>query len=863
MRGIAGRRVVAAMALGALAVCAFLASRVLERKGLVFATNVATIVGAIFAVATPGVLWLAKLIGWLRGAPPVSKITLDQARAGYADALAKQWAKEDELRQVYDPWPMPVRWQVAGGEVQRFGDILSTFKRTSRLVILGPAGAGKSVLAIKLVRDLLAARQAGDRVPVLLLAASWTRDYTMTEWITEQLARSQPALNVQISIGTGEKAWLPRELAESGLIPVIDGLDELPPERRTAVISEINAFGSDYPLVLTSRPEEYHAATAARGISRATLTELEPLKVPEIKNYLTEATDTPADRWQHVFERLDEDPGGVLAQTLATPLMTWLARTVYRDRNSEPAELLDQALFPDRAAIESHLIGEFVPAAYAARQTRSRPHSFRCSPRQATRWLGFLARRLDRSQTQEIAWWQLFLGGRGLLVISRAVRAALYTCIVWQVSVWALTRRGFWRHGAYIGHGHYQDLLLAGPLGKAVRPLTNLVIRALGYAFSRASYAQHPSAAYIQRAGESSVRHLSEHIDSVLRFIAQLGLLPLAGLAAACGVLAGVGDLFGTSTPAPKTLRMTGWKFLRRLFSPLPWLVVLAFIVWDADYHDRSPVAVLRTQAVWWALLWLGLHLFTGIARSMKTPIEVSAATDPAGLLRADRRTYLADIAGWASYVAVTWLWSGSVIAIADGARYVLSLVVVLLLGGINGAWARYVDGRLRLTVLGRLPFRMISFLDDAHRRGVLRRAGAVYQFRHISLQRQLAAGYSPWPRPLMPVAAWVGRQLAWLRTCYPLLIPDLPTNSPGADVAATEYRGALEGGARWRVQAVVLSLQALAMVALLIVAAVFLPTWAAVVTGIAEFFLLLTVPLSIEKIKAAAALPQENGSCT
>jgi hypothetical protein len=32
-----------------------------------------------------------------------------------------------------------------------------------------------------------------------------------------------------------------------------------------------------------------------------------------------------------------------------------------------------------------------------------------------------------------------------------------------------------------------------------------------------------------------------------------------------------------------------------------------------------------------------------------------------------------------------------------------------------------------------------MDFLADAHRRGVLRQAGAVYQFRHIELQHRLA----------------------------------------------------------------------------------------------------------------------------
>jgi hypothetical protein len=32
-----------------------------------------------------------------------------------------------------------------------------------------------------------------------------------------------------------------------------------------------------------------------------------------------------------------------------------------------------------------------------------------------------------------------------------------------------------------------------------------------------------------------------------------------------------------------------------------------------------------------------------------------------------------------------------------------------------------------------------MAFLEDAHRRGVLRQVGAVYQFRHAKLQQYLA----------------------------------------------------------------------------------------------------------------------------
>jgi hypothetical protein len=230
-------------------------------------------------------------------------------------------------------------------------------------------------------------------------------------------------------------------------------------------------------------------------------------------------------------------------------------------------------------------------------------------------------------------------------------------------------------------------------------------------------------------------------------------------------------------------------------------------------------------------------------------------------LLRGTRRTYLADAAAGAARVGLMWLWSGSVFAVADGIRVALGLCVALLLGGVlAGAWARYVDGRLRLAALGWLPLRTLSFLEDAHRRGVLRQPGAVYQFRHIRLQQQLAAGYSPWPRPLRPAAAWAGRQLARLRNCYPLLVPEPRSLTPEA--SATEYTAVLEGGAIWQVQAAVLLLQVLATIALFVIEGLFVPDVPlAVLSVLADVMLVLLAVMVFDKVSAAARLPP--GRCT
>jgi hypothetical protein len=40
-------------------------------------------------------------------------------------------------------------------------------------------------------------------------------------------------------------------------------------------------------------------------------------------------------------------------------------------------------------------------------------------------------------------------------------------------------------------------------------------------------------------------------------------------------------------------------------------------------------------------------------------------------------------------------------------------------------------------------PWRLMRFLDEAHRRGVLRQVGPVYQFRHAYLQEALAESAS------------------------------------------------------------------------------------------------------------------------
>jgi hypothetical protein len=85
----------------------------------------------------------------------------------------------------------------------------------------------------------------------------------------------------------------------------------------------------------------------------------------------------------------------------------------------------------------------------------------------------------------------------------------------------------------------------------------------------------------------------------------------------------------------------------------------------------------------------------------------------------------------------------------------ILSFVFLVSIVGRHrsrrSAWATFLRARIRLAQRGELPWALMDFLDDAHRRGVLRQIGAVYQFRHGRLQDHLAHQDGSPTRGLLP----------------------------------------------------------------------------------------------------------------
>jgi hypothetical protein len=734
------RRLAALALLALVAAGLFWLGLYLRGKGILWASEFGTI-GALFVAIVA--LFIPVLGHWLRGPAPMSQVGVVQAGDDLATSLGEQWAGEDRLRRINDPRPLPVRWDVtptaqaamAGVPHEedswadlagKFTDIRATFERIQwrRLVILGAAGAGKSVLVVKLARELLVVRSSGMPIPVILPAATWNPDISLAEWISEQLESDHPGLALRVKTVTGEVTSLAEALATRSILPILDGLDELPWKLRNKVISEINSLGSDFPLVITSRPNEYLDAikSAGRAISRAMVVELLPLRVQEVREYLTEATPVaPPGRWDRVFERLDSAPKGPLTEVLTTPLMLWLARTVYENTEDDPSELTTNN-FKTQESIEHHLLDAFLPAVYARRSERSK---FNCAPSQAQRWLRFIATYLAKTGSPNLAWWRLTSITRVWRPLGVGIRFTLSIIVAWTLTVALLKRHGYWEHGAYNSHGHLSDFILSGPLGKGIRPMVDQWL------------------AVIQQS--ASVHHSVDIGLTPIRWFSWGSLPVLALRIGLVATLLGVFSMIADRPIPPKVIRFKSLRPIGRLIlTLLLFLANVAILILMALHYSptvSAAKAVLHTHSGHLLLLFFLLYTVLSSSPSFSAQVEETRATSPAKVLRLDRHASLLTLlVANVPFALLLFLYAGWEITLIFCVWFVTLILVRFTLGGISSASWLFNDARAWLSCGRLLPWRSMAFLADAHQRGILRQVGAEYQFRHIRLQERLSS---------------------------------------------------------------------------------------------------------------------------
>jgi hypothetical protein len=149
--------------------------------------------------------------------------------------------------------------------------------------------------------------------------------------------------------------------------------------------------------------------------------------------------------------------------------------------------------------------------------------------------------------------------------------------------------------------------------------------------------------------------------------------------------------------------------------------------------------------ALGYALVFgLSVSLVSWLVTRFEAPLETGSVVGPAELLDANRTNVLIQsLLGGLVFGSTVEILARSGLGAVAGPPLVLGLISWLVLGlgywlSLT-AWGQWVVfARLWLPLTGRLPWAVGHFLDDACRRGVLRRSGAVYQFRHARLQDHL-----------------------------------------------------------------------------------------------------------------------------
>ncbi|PSM44361.1 hypothetical protein C6Y14_04785 [Streptomyces dioscori] len=136
----------------------------------------------------------------------------------------------------------------------------------------------------------------------------------------------------------------------------------------------------------------------------------------------------------------------------------------------------------------------------------------------------------------------------------------------------------------------------------------------------------------------------------------------------------------------------------------------------------------------------------SGVYRALNTPSDTMRAAGPRSTLRTDRDATLARSAiaalltGGVCLVLISVMPPGGTLGTMHTEVWVQVGTSSLALS----AWGRLAPARIWLALTGRAPWRLMAFLEEAHRRGVLRRSGAHYEFCHLRLQQSLAAAPTP-----------------------------------------------------------------------------------------------------------------------
>ncbi|MEM1238307.1 MAG: protein kinase [Cyanobacteria bacterium P01_H01_bin.26] len=294
---------------------------------------------------------------------------------------------EDRPDAIAPPWqityatpgqsaqPLPTGTQVS--------HIFDAIGEGRTLLILGEPGAGKTTTLLSLARTLLARAEADGRLPVVFNLSSWLTG-PIEPWLVNEL---NSKYQVPKAIG---RRWVD----EQQLLLLLDGLDEVAPERRTTCVAALNQFHRDYgpELVVCSRIRDYEALSQKLQFQAALY--LRPLDDEQILAYLNRS-DRGLTGLKSLLERdaAIQDASTSLMELARSPLILNIMVLTYE--GVSPEEIFPLGQFPPPQPDYPQQLFD----AYIQRMLERRPNA-PYSKIQIQSWLTALAQRLvTTSQT--------------------------------------------------------------------------------------------------------------------------------------------------------------------------------------------------------------------------------------------------------------------------------------------------------------------------------------------------------------------------------------------------------------------------------------------------------------------------------
>ena len=595
-------------------------------------------------------------------------------------------------------------------------DVSAIYDTTGLLLILGEPGSGKTTTLLDLARTLL--RRAGDdireRVPVVLNLSSWKKRQQLAEWIAGELSEKY---RVPVKLA---RSWVQNDY----LVPLLDGLDEVPTALQPDCVAAINDFidGSEPSgIVVCCRLMEYQWLPHRLKLNGAIC--LESLSSEEVGKYLARG----GSKLAALRDAVNRDP--VLQELAQTPLMLSIMSLACQGAGGDELARQKGDLAEERRQVfrlyveqmfqrkgmtslvfpKEKIIGWL---SWLARRMREHSQSVFLVEGLQPSWLGtsWLGARVQRAAYGIVmALGLALIGGLicgliglifgliGLIGLNEGLMIGLIGGLIFGLSILLGIGLGCWSELPGFMSG------LIGGLTGLIGGLTGLIGGLIGL--------------------EGLGIGLNEGLGIGLIF----GLGPIVGLIGGLGV----GSL-------SRITLVESWKWTQFWKKTIPGSMVgLGIGLFEGQSRGLSEAL---SEGLIGALIG---GLISGLVGGFTDTVKVGKAFPNQGIKLSRKNSLAAFLVTW----LIFGLIGGSIVGLIGGS--IVGLIVGLIGGSIVGlisglnrggsAVIKHYALRLTLCLSGYTPFKFVDFLDHCARLILLKKVGGGYIFIHRMLLEYFA----------------------------------------------------------------------------------------------------------------------------